>query len=159
MVAIQNASRDYEDVTFTVEKIHRYEWGDESRYELVGSAPGGQVSLEWIEDERLYISLTLPRSSCRIQQLGITEDDLGRMDEEQSAANTVEHDGKTYHYESSHEVGYFEDGRGEGEGFYLWNFESDDEKNSISIEKWEGEAFQASVSSYALEGDVVVYRK
>ncbi len=116
------------------------------------------MALEWIDDDGLYVSLTRPGSTVRIQTLGLSEEDLARFDGEQSAANTIEHDGKTYHYETSHETGFFEDGRGDSEGFYLWSFDAEDGKSSIGIEKWEGEAFEAHVCPYVDPTDVTIYR-
>ena len=158
IVNIFGAGADFEDLSFRVDEVHRYEWGSESWKELEGASAGGRVFLEWSDDDGLEVVLTPPGNSLRIQQLGLSEEELIRFDEEQAASNTVTHEGVTFHYVSSHETGFFEGGRGEGEGFYLWNFESDDGKRVLSIEKWEGEAFEASISTVIDPTDLQILR-
>lgn len=158
MVTVRAAAPDFDDLTFEVEQIHRYESGSEKWYELQGRSPHGLVCLEWYEDDGLEISLVLGKSNHRIEALGLTEDDLVRMDDEQSSSNSVEHEGTKFHYEASGEIGFFEDGRGEGEGFYCWEFSSPDGKRGLCIEKWEGEAFEALFSTSIAPSDVTLYR-
>ncbi len=158
IVTIHGAGADFEDLTFRVDEVHRYEWGNDSWYELEGQSPKGRVFLEWADDGGLEVSLTDPGKSLRIQELGLSEEQLAQFDEEQSAANGIEFEGVPFHYESSHEVGFFEQGQGEGEGFYLWNFTSGDGKRTLAVEKWEGEAFEASFASKIDPADVQILR-
>ena len=162
LVRVLNASPDYEDLTFQVERIHRYEWGREKWYELAGRSPHGEIALEFQEDDGLSIYLALGKShrieEVQTQGATLTEDDLVRFDEERSSGNTVQFDDRAFRYEASHEVGFFEDGVGEGEGFYVWDFEGDDGKKSLSIEKWEGEAFEVFLTDIVDPSDVQVFR-
>ncbi len=162
MVTVKNAAPDYEDLTFKLDKIHRYEWGSEQWFELAGKSPHGQVALEWRDDDGLKVGLSSGKShrieSVTSQGEPLTEDVLARFDEEQSSANTIDFDGNTFSYDTSHEVGFFDDGAGEGEGFYAWDFEDDRGKTSLSIEKWEGEAFEVIPVTVIDPADVLIFR-
>ncbi|MEM7260361.1 MAG: DUF4178 domain-containing protein [Planctomycetota bacterium] len=162
MVTVRHAAPDYEDLEFKVQHIHRYESGGSKWHELAGKSPHGEVALEWEHDDGLQVGLSFAKTH-RIEELTsngtpLTEDHLVRFDEEQSSANTVEFEGDPYHFASSGEIGFFEDGQGDGEGFYSWEFEADDGKSSLSIEKWEGEAFAAQRSATIDPDDVQIYR-
>ncbi len=159
IVTIRHASPDYEDLNVTVEKIHRYESGGDRWQELEGRTPHGRASIEWEDDDGLQVSLAMLDKTHRIEAAGLTEDELVRFDEEQSSSNQVEFDGVTYFFESSYEVGFFEDGRGQGEGYYSWNFESDDGRHFLTVEKWEGEAFEMLTSTAIRPEDIQVFRK
>jgi hypothetical protein len=158
LITIRGAGRDFEDLSFKVERIHRYEFGSNHWYELVGQSPEGPISLEWEDDGELILSLTPPGRTLRLPELELTEQDLIRMDEEQSAANTITHGETVYRYEESHETGYFEDEREPGEGFHMWCFEAEDGRSSLTIATWAGEAFEVMISDRVAPDDVTVYR-
>lgn len=158
MITVRAAAPDYEDLTFSVEKIHRYESGGDRWQELQGKSPHGMASLEWYDDDGLEISLVLGKETLRIDALGLNDDDLVRYDEGEAADRAVEYDGEVYRFDSSGEVGYFEDGGGSGEGYYAWEFTSKSGKKGLSIEKWEGEAFEALISASIEPSDITIYR-
>ena len=91
--------------------------------------------------------------------IGLTEDELVRMDQEQSIDRYIDHEDERYFYGNSHEVFRFENSGDEGEGFYLWEFFTRERQKTISVVKWEGMPFEVYTSE-ALSPDLVsVYRK
>ena len=80
------------------------------------------------------------------------------MDEEHSLDNTVTYEGATYQYENSGEVFYFEDRSGDGAGFYLWEFASEEPSKIVSVVKWEGSPFEVYPSDVLPIDSVSLYR-
>lgn len=158
LVSLSGASDDFEDIEFNVDRKNRYESGDDEWYEVGGSWQGRQVFLEMYEDDELELSFNFADAGVTLSELGLTEDDLVRMDESQSRSEGFEWNGQRYSYAGSGEIGYFKDGRGEGEGFYAWEFQAADGATGITVEKWEGEPFEAVPSKRLSVGEVKVWR-
>jgi hypothetical protein len=157
-IAILAAGDDFEDLEFVVDRRNRYESGNEEWFELSGMYKGRRVFVEYYEDDEIEVSVNLARREISLSDLGLSEADLIRMDEERSSANGFDYDGQSWKYGSSEEVGYFKDGRGEGEGYYCWNFRSDDGKRELFIEKWEGDPFEGGIAEMTNPQDVKIYR-
>jgi len=146
-ISIHGAGADFEDLDFTVDRRNRYESGEETWFELSGVHRGRRLFLEVYEDDVVEVSYSWADESRTLPEIGLTEDDLVRLDEEGRAGNTVEALGETWRYEESGEVGYFREGEGEGEGFYSWSLRSADGQRVLFIEKYEGEPFEAGVAT------------
>ncbi len=158
VISIHGAGEDYEDLQFTVDSRNRYQAGDETWFELVGNYRGRKVFVECYEDDELEITANLDESEVRFQDLNILEEDLNRYDEEQSPANSIDFRGEPWSFEKSHEIGFFRDGQGDGEGYYSWQFVSDDGRRQLCVEKWEGEGFQALIVQRINPDDCRVFR-
>ena len=91
--------------------------------------------------------------------IGLMEDELVRMDTEQSIDSYIEHDDERYFYSNSYEVIRFEDGGDEGEGFYLWEFFTKERQKTVSVVKWEGMPFEVYTSEALSPDRVSVYKK
>ena len=158
VVAISGFGDEYDDVNFVIEKRNRYESGGVEWFELLGVYKGRQVWIEWEEDDALEITATTPERKLRLSQLNLTEEDLGRMDEEESTDNFVEWEGQKYYYNESCEAFYYKDCGGPGEGYYLWDFEGEDGESFLAAEKWEGEAFDLFTGKMIKPYNVKVYK-
>lgn len=158
VISIAGAGDDFEDLSFDVERRNRYESGGEAWYELAGRYKGRHVYLEWYDDDMLECVLNRGKELF-LDELGISEDDLARFDAEQTRSNFVEYEGQKFRYDGSHEIGYFKDGRGDGEGFYNWDFVSEDKSLIISVEKWEGDPFEVSLNEKLNPDKITVFRK
>lgn len=159
LVSIRGKGDEYEDLDFVVERRNRYESGGDEWFELSVKYRGRRVFVEWAEDDELEITLDPGRPELSLPDLGLTEADLVRMDEGRDDSGTFEHDGSRWRYRSSCEVGYFKDGRGEGEGYYTWSFRDADNARELYVEKWEGEPFLAGVVDVIDPAEVRVYRR
>jgi hypothetical protein len=154
-VAVRDAGHE---VAFTVDRIDRFETGPDEWFRLTGLWRRRRVYLEWKGGNRVRAFLDVGRE-VDIEEFGLDEERLAQMDDEQSRDNVAERDGRRWQYESSCETGFFEDGRGEGEGFYRWSFLSEDGRERLAIEKWEGVPFTARVCRRVDPGQVKVRRE
>ena len=158
VISIHGAGENYDDLQFTVDSRNRYQYGDESSFELVGRYRGRKVFVECYEDDELEVTANLDGSEIRFQDLNLVEQDLIRFDEEQNPAKGIDFGGEHWSFEESHEIGFFRDGQGDGEGFYSWQFVSDDGRREFCVEKWEGEGFQALIVQRIDPDDCRVFR-
>ncbi len=159
VVVISGFSPSLEDAYVVTEKINRYESSFGKWYDLVGSDGDRPIAIEWSDDGGLTMFVTSQESAMALSAVGLTDDELVRMDEEQSLDNFLEYEGERYLYSNSYEVFRFEDDRDEGEGFYLWEFFTTGREKTIAVVKWEGMPFEAYASE-ALSPDLVsVFKK
>lgn len=157
-VSIPGAGDDYDDLDFTVDRRDRYECGSERWFELSGMYRGRRVFVECYGDDELEVSVKLKPTEVRLQDLGLEDADLVRMDEAQSRSEGFDYDGSRWDYEGSREMEYFRGGTGSGEGFYGWEFREHGEDRILYVEKWEGEPFEVGIAKTVHPGDIRVYR-
>ena len=158
VVSILGLGDDFEDLDFTVDRKNRYESGGEKWYEVSGMYKGRRVFAEYHEDDELEVTVNLGKKKVKLADLNQTESDLVRMDEERSSSNGFEFEGLRWNYDSSNEVGFFQDGLGGEEGYYCWNFTSQDNLRQLFIEKWEGDPFEGGIAEVVNPSDVKVFR-
>ena len=159
VVVIEAFSPTFEDAYFIVEGKSRLESAFGKSYELVAVDGDRKVSIEWTEGDELAISVTEYGETIALSDIGADNDALARWDDDKSTENFVEYQGQHYFYRNSYEVAYFKDEGSEWEGFYMWDFGSEDEERGISVVKWEGMPFEV-YASVAVSPDVVrVYSK
>ncbi len=159
VVVISGFSPTLEDAYVVTEKINRYESSVGKWYDLVGSDGDRPIALEWSNDGGLTIFVSTQGSPMALSAVGLTDDELVRMDKEQSLDNFLEYEGERYFYSNSYEVFRFEDDRDEGEGFYLWEFFTAGRDNTIAVVKWEGVPFEVYASEELSPDLVSVFKK
>ena len=142
VVVITGFSPTYEDAYFLIEGVHRYESPFGVWQELTGVDGDRRVAIEWSDEDGLSISVTEQAAPTGLAAVGLTDDDLVRLDQEQSIDNFITYEDQKYLYRNSYEVYYFKDNRGEGEGFYMWEFVGEDRGKVVSVVKWEGMPFE-----------------
>lgn len=158
-VSVSGAGENFGDVDFTIDHRHRYESGGDVWYEYTGLYRNRRVYLDVFETDTTEVYGVLDGRNFEIREIGLTEEELGQMDEEQNPANYFEFEGKKWYYLLSREVGYFEDGQGEGEGFYNWEYKEDGNTGRfLSIQKWEGRPFEAQISRLINADTITIYR-
>ena len=155
---ISGLGLEYEDTYFLIEKKNRYEGAAAQWHEILGVEGDRSIWVEWAGDAET-ITARPDERPIGIAQAGISERMLIEMDEEHSIDNTLELGYDIYHYENSGEAFYFEEGRGEGQGFYLWEFSSQEAPKILSVVKWEGAPFQVYVSEVLPLLSVSVYKR
>ncbi len=159
VVVISGFSPTLEDAYVVTEKINRYESSFGKWYDLVGSDGDRPIAIEWSDDGGLTMFVTSQESAMALSAVGLTDDELVRMDEDHSLDNFLAYEGERYLYSNSYEVYRFEDDRDEGEGFYLWEFFTAGREKTIAVVKWEGMPFEVYASE-ALSPDIVsVFKK
>ena len=158
VVSISGMRLEYDDLYFFIEKIDRYTTDSETWYELLCVEGENQVWLDWSDGYELAITATDDPDPVGLGSIGTTEDELIHMDEEHSIDNYIEVEGKKYYYRNSAEVIFYQDNRGQGEGFYNWDLVQEDGERVLSITKWEGKPFEATFSEVISSDRIVLYK-
>ena len=84
---------------------------------------------------------------------------MERLDDEKSIDNHITFEGERYGYKNSYEAFLFKDDKGEGDGFWIWEFISDDLKKIVSVVKWGDMPFEVYTSAVISPDLVSVYKK
>jgi hypothetical protein len=158
VVSIRGGAEDYSDLDFTVDRRSAYESNNHRWVDLSGDFRGRRVYLEVqhkTDPEALGI---LDGRKLTIADLHLTEEQLTDYDTRQDPNATLAFEGKTWQYESSREIGYFENETGEGEGLYRWTFREQGGPRVLCIEKWEGEPFDVRIARRVGVNEITVYR-
>ncbi|HYO80157.1 MAG TPA: DUF4178 domain-containing protein [Bryobacteraceae bacterium] len=158
VISVHGAAADFSDIDFTVERKNRYESGPNSWIELTGDFRGQRVFLEVYPGREADIIGFFDASKPTLADIGVSEEQLALMDESQNPAAGFPWNGKQWQYESSREVGYFENEAGNGEGFYRWVFRDPASKALICVEKWEGDPFSVRVAQRLNSQDITIFR-
>ena len=158
VISVQGLSLDYDDIYFYLERIDRYETPGGVWHELFGVDGDHRVWIEWSEGYELFVTASDNRQPVGLSSIGLEEEELIRLDEENSIDNSITVDGQLYSYRTSSEALYFKDNRGEGEGFYLWEFMAEDEQRVLSVSKWEGMPFEAYFTEVISPDSVSLYK-
>lgn len=143
--------------TVTLDQRSRYESEDDTWIEWSGNWQGRRVAIEVAQQDGLEISADPGGPPLRLADLGLTEDDLIRMDESQDESESIIFHGARYRFEWSGEVFYYEGDRGEGESCYLWEFAELNGNGNLGVEKWEGEDFEVRAARYIAPQDVEIH--
>ena len=156
---VSGLSIEHDDSYFLIEKRNRYESTVGDWLEVLGAEGDTKLWLEWAASDAQTVSVRPDGRPTGLGQAGISEDLLVTLDEEHSIDNAITYEEATYRYENSGEVYYYEGGRGEGVGFYMWEFVSDEASKVLSVVKWEGSPFEVYVSEVLPFDSVSVYRR
>lgn len=156
VVSLRGAAEDFSDIDFPIDRRSAYEAGNRRWVDLSGEYRGQRVYLEVVSrDEALAI---VDARKLTLADLNVTEAQLADMDARHDASQSVAFDGKRWRFESSRELGYFENEAGDGEGLYRWLFEEQGGKRLLCIEKWEGEPFEVRFARKVGREDITIYR-
>jgi len=158
VISIQGLSLKYDDIYFYLEKLDRYESPAGVWYELFGVDGDNRVWIEWSEGDGLFVTATDNRQPVGLSSIGLNEEELVRLDEENSIDNYITVGDQRFRYRTSSEALYFKDNRGEGEGFYLWDFMAEDGLRVLSASKWEGMPFEVFFSEVISPDSVTLYK-
>jgi hypothetical protein len=158
-VSISGAGDEFSDLDFTVDRAVRIQAGSRWWIEVSGPYKERRVSMRVASDAdgdaQVYIH-TDPRK-LTIEDFGLTEADLGDMDERQNTSDWFEFESRSWFYRLSREA-QATSGAGGPSSFYYWEFQEKDGKGLLAIRKPEGEPFSATQYTAVPAGNVTVYR-
>lgn len=107
------------------------------------------LTVEWsIEGGDLYVVAGYEDGNPKLRDIGLEEDDLVRMDDREKGE--FQWDGTTWYYEYSGDVKYYDNGKGRAETYYTWEFESEDERRYVSVERWPRDRGYGVYVTYAI---------
>ena len=158
VLTIKGLSLETDDIYFFVERIHKYISGSDVWYELICTDGDNQVWIDWIDGYDLLVTATSDFNARSLSSLGLDEEELITLDEENTIDNYIEVDNDIYYYRNSSEVIFYQDSRGNGAGFYHWEFMRDDDSKVLSISKWENKPFEALFSDVIPSENVNLYK-
>lgn len=152
-------SIEYEDSYFIIEKLNRYKSDGGEWYEILGVDGDKRLWLYWSGPRGVNVSIMVDERPVGLSTLGLDEEALVQMDEAQSIDSVIEIDGESYYYSNSSEAFLYEDNQGKGQGFYVWNFASEDGNHLLSIDKWEAMPFQGHFVELVAPEIVSLYKR
>ena len=150
---------EYEESYFIIEKKNRYAGSSAEWFEVLGVDDDKRLWVEWSGAGDRSVSVRADARPVGLDSVGVTTDELIRMDEKHSIDSYIDSQGTRYQYENSGEASYFEDDMGEGAGFYLWEFASDDGARILSVVKWDDMPFQIYISEVVSADRLSVYKR
>ncbi len=156
-LSIVGAGDEFADLDFTVDRRSMVE-GGRKWTELSGMYRDRRVTLEIHNDDQVEVFGSFDGHQFTLDQLAISEDDLAQIDQRQNPADYFEWDGKVWVYRWSRELGIFRDTEMQGTGCYAWQFQEQNGDRVLTVRKFEGQPFSASVAKKVDPGDITVYR-
>ena len=158
VVSITGLALEYDDLYFFVEKIHRYTSDADTWYELLCVDGDNRVWIDWTDGYDLFVTATDDPSPSGLDSIGLTEEELIQLDEAHSIDNCINIEGENYHYRNSSEVLFYQDDRGQGEGFYLWDCIREQGDRVMAVSKWEGRPFEVVFSEVITPDRITLYK-
>ncbi|MCH7653742.1 MAG: DUF4178 domain-containing protein [Chloroflexi bacterium] len=159
VVVISGFSKTFEDAYFIIENVHRYESSFGEWHELTGVDGDRRVGIEWSYDGEFYIAVSEQDKPMGLASIGLDDDALVRLATYQSLDTRITYEGETYGYTTSYEAYFFKDNQGEGDGFWIWEFQSEDMKKIVSVVKSGDMPFEVYTSVVVSPDLVSVYKK
>jgi hypothetical protein len=158
VISIRGAAEDFSDLDFTVDRRSAYQNNDHRWIDLSGEFRGRRVYLEVYGKTSAEVMAILDPKKLALPDVGLTEQQLADLDSRQDPNASITYEGKLWRFESSRELGYFENEAGQGEGLYRWLFKEQNGERLLCIEKWEGEPFDVRIARRLKTEDITVYR-
>ena len=156
---VSGLTLEYDEAYFIIEKKNRYSGYQGEWFELLAGDGEKKLWVHWSDDRGLSVTVAAEQRPLGLNQFGITQEDLVRMDDEQSVDNYLTYDGREYYFKNSGEAFFFQDNTGDGEGFYVWDFAAEDGSKVLSVDKYEGLPFQGFESDVVPPEDIMVYKR
>ncbi len=157
VVSIRGAAEDFSDLDFTIDRRSAYESSNHRWVDLSGEFRGRRVYLEVMGRTQNEALGLLDARKLTLPDVGLTEQQLADLDSRQDANAFITYEGKRWYFESSREIGYFENEGTDGEGVYRWLFREQNGDRSLCVEKWQGEPFDVRIAKRLNIQDVTVY--
>jgi hypothetical protein len=157
-LSISGAAADFSDVDFTIDRRDYYEAGSKQWFEVSGMWRGQRVFLEVHTDDILDVLGNFEGRRLTLDDFGLTEEDMGTIDERQNPNEFLDFEGKFWMYSFSREVGRFAEGRDTGTGLYRWQFHEQGGNRFLVFNKYEEEPFVAALWTRVNPGEITVFR-
>ena len=160
-LSVQGAADDFSDIDFTVDRRDTYEAGGNQWFEVSGPWRDHRAYLEIHAGDTVEVFGNFDGRRLTLDAFGLTEEDLGEIDARQNPSDFLDFEGKFWLYRFSREIGIFSEA-GEssntGRGFYCWQFQEQDGKRHLSVRKFEGDPFSASIWTKIEPNDITLFR-
>lgn len=157
-LSVAGAADDFSDIDFTVDRRDVYEAGSGQWFEVSGAWRDRRVFLEVHVGDNVEVLGNFDGRKLTLDDFGLTEADMGELDQRQNQNDFIDFEGKFWLYRFSREIGIFSEGHSTGRGFYCWQFAEQGGKRFLSIRKFEGEPFTGAIWVAVDPSTVTVFR-
>ena len=158
VLSVTGAGADFSDVDFTVDRVEQYESGSRRFIGLSGMWRDRRVFLEVHNEDTVEVYGNFDARRLTLDELGLSEDDMAEIDRRQNPSDFLDFEGKFWLYRFSREMGVFSEGVDTGRGYYGWEFQEQGGKRRLTVRKFAGEPFTASIWIAVEPADVTVLR-
>ena len=93
-----------------------------------------------------------------LDELGLSEEDMAEIDRRQNPSDFIDFENKFWLYRFSREMGVFSAGMDTGRGYYGLEFQEQGGKRRLTVRKFAGEPFIASIWVTVEPADITVLR-
>lgn len=154
MIQISGIGPNLDEFDVNIIAKHLYRQGGTRWYELEGESTQGKVWIGLEEDDELELTISLKK--MKLRDIGLTKNDLERIDNEEKGQFSYE--GETYFYEDSDEAIFYKHGsESEGETFDYWDFENKAGNKFIGVELWDDGGYDVSYSEPIASHQITVF--
>jgi len=157
-ISISGVGDDMTDLDFTADRSTWVQAGARQWSEVSGPYKGRRVSMRVSNNEEIEVAVHTDPRKLTLEDLGLSEEDLGQMDERQNTADNFEFDGRNWLYVLSREAQAKRSDLPQPEGYYYWEFREDNGPSLLAIRKSEGEPFTITLFYGIPAANVTIYR-
>ena len=154
VIRLTGIGKDMEEFDLKVISKHTYRQIESTWYELECDKGEEKIWIDMEEDDELELAVGLRK--LKLRDLSITKQDLIRFDDDEEGSFEFEGD-KYYLEDSDAAVFYRHSNDKEADKLYYWDFETEDGKKYIGIEKWSNNSYDITYSEPIRSSQVTVY--
>jgi hypothetical protein len=157
-LSVVGAAEDLSDIDFTVDRRDIFEAGSSQWFEVSGVWRDRRVFVEIHTADQIEVLGNFDGRRLTLDDFGLSEDDMGELDQRQNQNDFLDFDGKFWMYRYSREMGRFSEGHSSGSGFYCWQFQEQGGTRFLSVRKYEGEPFGAAIWVKVEPANITIFR-
>jgi hypothetical protein len=159
IVSISGAGDNMTDLDLTIDRYAAVRAGARSWFEVSGLYHERRVIMRVENEEDVEVWLHNDARKLTLDDLGVSEADLGEMDERQNPADNFGFDNVDWSWRQSAEGTSTRSDQGAPQGFYYWEFREQNGKRLLAVRKPQGEPFTVTVFQQLPASDVTIYRR
>jgi hypothetical protein len=159
VISISGAGDNMTDLDFTIDRSTWFHAGARNWFEVSGPYRERRVAMRVVNEDEIEVAIANDPRKLTIADLGVSEEDLGQMDERQNPGDTFEFDGSMWMYRQSADANSKRDDQPQQSNFYYWEFREENGKRLVAIRKPQGEPFQVTMYHGVPVPDVTIYRR
>jgi len=159
VISISGVGDNMTDLDFTIDRSTWFHAGSRNWFEVSGQYRERRVAMRVINEDEIEAAIANDPRKLTLADLGVSEEDLGEMDERQNPADSFEFDGAIWLYRQSADANAKRDDQPQQSNFYYWEFREENGKRQLAIRKPQGEPFQVTMYHGVPAPDVTIYRK
>ena len=154
VIRLTGIGKDMDEFDLKVISKHTYRQVESTWYELECDKGEEKIWIDMEEDDELELAVGLKK--LKLRDLDITKKDLIRFDDDEEGS--FEFEGDKYHLEDSDAAVFYRHSNDkEADKLYYWDFETEDSKKYIGIEKWSDSSYDVTYSEPMRSSQVTVY--